>query len=273
MGILLLVRGKFRTKGENMANRKIMVISLIFGIITFFITTLYLGNVSKEQKYRSELLNVVVAKGQIPARTILTRELLEIKKIPREYVLAGAYTNLNEPLNKVTLAALLPGEQLTGSKLTEKNKQLGLALIIPKDKRAVSVEVDASASIAGLIKPGDMVDVVCTIGDLDRTVTILQNVPVLAIDQQMESGNENKNEKVNRTVIATFALNLTDAEKLVQASAKGQLKLLLRPLNDETKINSWGSTTSGLLPYYTGSRSGGWTIRIIRGANITNKTF
>ena len=257
---------------ETMLNRRMLIISLAFGIITFLVTTMYLGKVTKEQKFNSELISVIVARVNIPPRTVITKELLEVKPIPRQYILEGAISKYETAVGKITTTPLIPGEQLLANKLTMRGRELGLSFIIPKNKRAVSVEVDASASIAGLIKPGDMVDVLCTLGEnIDRTVTILQNVPILAIDQQMESSGE-ANTKIQRSVIATFALDSQDAEKLVLAAFKGRLKLLLRPVDDNSITHSWGASTGQLLPYSqpSGERSS-YQIRVIKGTETSTK--
>lgn len=258
-----------------MNNRNVLVFSLIFGILTFLITTFYLSNVAKEQKLKNELVTVVVAKSGIAAKTILSKELVEAVKLPRQYVLPGARSNPEEVLGKVAAVPFTAGEQIIDSKVSLRNRQMGLAVIIPKNKRAVSVEVDASASIAGLIKPGDMVDIVCTLQELNRTVTILQNIQVLAIDQDLDSDTKNSG-KVNRSVIATLALDIVDSEKLILASNKGTLKLLLRPVDDNTTIYSAGATVYQLLPYTPSTGQGkpaGHKITIFKGTKVENKNM
>ncbi|MFC1517013.1 Flp pilus assembly protein CpaB [Candidatus Margulisiibacteriota bacterium] len=252
-------------------NKRMLIISLIFGIVTFVFTTMYLGKVAKETKHASELLSIIVAKVNIPPRSVITKEMLESKPLPRKYVLPGAISKLENAVGKISTTPIIPGEQVLSNKLAVRGRSLGLSFIIPKNKRAVSVEVDASASIAGLIKPGDMVDVLCTLGgNIDRTVTLLQNVPILAIDRQMESA-EQPSGKINRSVIATFALDSQDAEKLVLGAYKGRLKLLLRPVDDTSIINSWGAGTGHLLPYRKATTGGGYNIRIIKGTQTSTK--
>ncbi len=255
-----------------MNNKSVLIFSLVFGIATFFITTIYLSNVSHEQKLKNEMVPTVVAKMALPAKTVLNKEMLEIKRIPRQYLTAGTFARPEDLLDKVVLVPMLAGEQINASKVSIRNRQMGLAVIIPKNKRAVSVEVDASASIAGLIKPGDMVDVVCTLEELNRTVTMLQNIQILAIDQQME-GDLKGEGKGNRAVIATLALDVQDSEKLVLASTRGRLKLLLRPLDDDSTTNSWGATIYQLLPYTpnTGRVSTLQNIRLIKGTKVEDK--
>lgn len=259
---------------SNLVNKKVLIIALIFGLITFLISIVYLGNVSSNQKYKNESVKIIVAKTNIPPRSIISKELISFRNIPRQYLVEGAAQKPEEVLDKVTTTQLLAGEQISVLKLLQRGTKLGLSFIVPKNKRAVSVEVDASASIAGLIKPGDMVDILCTFesADVERTVTILQNVPVLAIDQEI-IGNIKDTNKINRSVIATFALNLEESEKLVFASSKGRLKLLLRPIDDPEILKSYGATVYQLLPYRpveTKNYSGSY-IRIFRGTKANSQ--
>lgn len=252
-------------------NKKVLIISLIFGIATFMLTIFYLSGVSREQKYKDTLMKIIVAKVAIPQRTIINNEMLELKEIPRQFIVQGALTDINQVIGKATATSLAQGEQLIMSKLNTRGRQLGLSFIIPDNMRAVSVEVDSSASIAGLINPGDKVDVLCTLTDkYEKTVTLLQDISVLAIDRNMENSAA-AGGKISRSVIATFALDGYQAEKLVMAANKGRLKLLLRPVNDKSVFKSYGASVYQLLPNTGGNKSSVHNIKIIKGTQTTNK--
>ncbi len=256
-------------------NKRMLVISLIFGIVTFMGTTLYLGSVSKDQKFKAELISVITAKANIPPRTVITKDMVQNKSIPRQYALPGVFVQPQEVIGKITNTPIILGEQIVSGKVSVRGQQLGLSFIVPKNKRAVSVEVDAAASIAGLIKPGDMVDILCTLtGDFNRTVTVLQNVQILAIDRAMDTKDQKNEGKVDRSVIATFALDLRDAEKVVQASTAGQLRLVLRATDDHDLVQSFGTTTTELLPYRRSAGGGSaYSIRVVKGTDVSRKTF
>jgi pilus assembly protein CpaB len=259
-----------------MRNKNILLLSLIIGVVAPLMTTMYLGNASKKKQYASQLIPVCVAKVDIPIKTKITAEMIDQKKVPREYIQPGSISKISEVIGKITLVPFVTGEQLSSTRISVVTNQMGLSIKIPVDKRAVSVEVDAAASIAQLIQPGDMVDVLCTLEEFNRTVTILQNIEILAIDQKMES-TEKESGKVENQVIATFALTSSDAEKIVMASNKGRLRLVLRPVNDNKITQSGGVSPEQLLPYDAAAAkkvmaASEYSVNVYKGIAVDNKT-
>lgn len=257
-----------------MRNKNILLLSLIIGVVALLMTTMYLGNASKKRQHATQLIPVYVAKVDITIKTKITEEMVELKKVPREYIQPGALTKLSDVVGKVTLVPVVIGEQLSSTRISVITKQMGLSIKIPANKRAVSVEVDAAASIAQLIQPSDMVDVLCTLEEFNRTVTILQNIEILAIDQKMEN-SQKESGKVESQVIATFALTSSDAEKIVMASNKGRLRLVLRPVNDVNITHSGGISPSQLLPYGPANPNGAtaYSVNVYKGIEVDNKTI
>lgn len=155
------------------------------------------------------------------------------------------------------------GEPVTRDDVVEGNNIVALSLA--PGMRAVSVEVDAETSAGGFIWPGDFVDVVLThrvrfeIDDddpsvdllIDQTIdnlaaeTVLQNVQVLAIDQDATSP-PGKEGQVSNTV--TLALSMRDAENLAVAEEMGDLRLALRGLGDNAVVQrQWPTPTDARL--------------------------
>lgn len=111
-----------------------------------------------------------------------------------------------------------------------------LAAVLRPGSRAVTVAVDAVTGSAGLIWPGDHVDLILTqslLGDglpVGRRVaaeTVLSDVRVIAIDQQLVQGGEaTPREAQARTV--TLELNAEEAERVSVAVRLGRLSLAVR---------------------------------------------
>src|SRR4051794_26414876 len=111
-----------------------------------------------------------------------------------------------------------------------------LAAVLGPGMRAVSVGVDTVAGTAGLIWPGDRIDVILTqsIGDAAIPVgrriaaeTVLSGVRVIAIDQQLVQGvaPEAGGDKA-RTV--TLEVTGAEAERVSVATRIGRLSLAVR---------------------------------------------
>jgi Flp pilus assembly protein CpaB len=109
------------------------------------------------------------------------------------------------------------------------------------DKRAISIEVDAESGVSRLIWPGDHVDVVLT-QEIDKdnprrtmSETILQNVRVIAIDQEIEQG---QSASANNATGApskppkhpvSLELKPEEVQKITVAKKLGTLSLAIRP--------------------------------------------
>lgn len=148
------------------------------------------------------------------------------------------------------------GEAISPALLTAGAKGNVLAAALENGFRAVAIKVKAESMVGGFISPGDRVDVIMTyevkLNDKDNpmirkqiqkyaTETILENVRVLAIDQQ--SKRDDDKAKVGRTV--TLEVNAEGAEKLNLASvmSKEDLTLSLRAMGDNTIKTSRSVTT------------------------------
>jgi pilus assembly protein CpaB len=111
-----------------------------------------------------------------------------------------------------------------------------LAAVLGPGMRAVAIRVDTTTGAAGLIWPGDRVDLILTqaIGDASLPVgrriaaeTVLNDVRVIAIDQQLVQGvAPDGSEGKSRTV--TMEVTSEQAERISVATRIGQLSLSVR---------------------------------------------
>lgn len=117
-----------------------------------------------------------------------------------------------------------------------------LAAVLTPGWRATSVGVDAVSGTAGLIWPGDHVDLILTqeivngpggsVNGATRIAaeTVLKDVRVIAIDQQLVQGAQGANgEGGSRTV--TLEVTPEDVERVAVATKLGKLSLAVRPVD------------------------------------------
>jgi pilus assembly protein CpaB len=132
-----------------------------------------------------------------------------------------------------TLAAK---EEIHSADLLRPGDRGFLAAVLRPGSRAVTVAVDAVTGSAGLIWPGDHVDLILTqsllgealpVGRRVAAETVLSDVRVIAIDQQLVQGAEaTPKEAQARTV--TLELNAEEAERVSVAVRLGRLSLAVR---------------------------------------------
>jgi pilus assembly protein CpaB len=126
---------------------------------------------------------------------------------------------------------VLAGEPIRIAKLVRSDRGF-LAAVLPAGMRAVAVRVNAASTAGGFILPEDRVDILLVQqkdGADAVAQTILTNVRVLAIDQNVEQSNEQKGAMVAQNT-ATLELTPEQSELIVQAQQVGSISLALRPL-------------------------------------------
>lgn len=229
--------------------RVVVALSLILGLITSTVAYIYMKNLTKPAQSPSVRAteSVVVALQAIPARTLITQEMVAEREYPREAVHPNALRKLSDAVGQITVEKIEAGEQVLKTRLLGPDETLGLTRIIPEGHRAVTVAVNEVAGVAGFVKPGDRVDVLCTIpgvgSEPSRTSTVLQDVLVLAMAQDMD---RDKDGKPKVTTSATLAVTPEGAQKLALAEEVGVIRLALRPLfSDKVEIPT--VTTSDLI--------------------------
>jgi pilus assembly protein CpaB len=148
----------------------------------------------------------------------------------------GAMEKLSGYIARVPFVA---GEPIREAKLINAKGSGFMAAILPSGMRAVSTQISPETSAGGFILPNDHVDVILTRrdreaekqqgGEVQTSETILRNVRVLAIDQNVQ---EKDGQKVVVGKTATLELSPREAETLVLAQRLGSLSLTLRSITD-----------------------------------------
>lgn len=216
--------------------------------------------------------SVVVAKQDIPAQSRLIGDLLEVKKLPADEVNSEAFTARSQVVNRITAKAIMAGEQILPSMVSGRAGE-SLAFTIAPGKRAVSIEVKEAVTAGGNVQPGDQVDivgifaldedadvnavlavvapggdaVVTPLGtDRNLTVTLLQDVKVLAVGQSLAKSAEETSTRATepetdaegRPKAKSVTLEVTpqQAQLLALADEYAVLRLSVRAFGDEGPI-------------------------------------
>ena len=155
---------------------------------------------------------------------------------PKDAVPDGAFTTGEELLGperaeiRTVLRTIEPGELVLKSKVTGFGETVRVASQVTEGKRAFTIPINAVSGVAGLVAPGDRVDILLTRSIDSDLVTsiILQNVLVIATDQM--SNAETSSARVART--ATVEVQPAEASKLALAQQVGKLSLSLRGMHE-----------------------------------------
>jgi pilus assembly protein CpaB len=131
------------------------------------------------------------------------------------------------------------GEPVTAQRVIKPGDRGFLAAVLSPGTRAISVPVTSTSGVAGLVFPGDRVDLILShqiktehdpnAAPRTASETVLSDIRVLAVDQTT-------NDQDNKPVLAktvTFEVTPKQAEAIEVASDLGKLSLSLRSLAHE----------------------------------------
>jgi pilus assembly protein CpaB len=172
-------------------------------------------------------------------------------------------------IGAVVIAPIPAGQPVPRSKLLLPGQDGFLAAVLAPGMRASSVAVDAVSGNAGLIFPGDRVDLILTqnldtgdgrasLAERWASETILENVRVIAVDQSLSTDLAHRSDqsRVARTI--TLEVSPRDAEKVALASGLGRLSLSLRSLRLGDQDGGDAAASAGRAPDRPDSRRPTW---------------
>lgn len=200
-----------------------------------------------------ETVPIYVALHNINLGDPIDAKMVELQEWPKDKAPPGAISNLQDLEGRRPRSTIIQGEPILDGKLLAPGQLADPITSIPKGYRLKTISVDAEKSAAGLLSPGDRVDVQLFVRRDERngiqaatTKTILQNIRVFAIDQTVQRTPDGGDE---RAIAKTVSLLLTpeQASKLTLAENLGQVSLIPRNPNDEEASDTLEYSTDDLL--------------------------
>jgi Flp pilus assembly protein CpaB len=131
-------------------------------------------------------VDVLVAKVDIPVRTVLTSEIIARRSFPADLVPAGALTRDSDALGLTTTATIARGQTIVAGQLSSAEGKSGASVTIAKGSVLVAFPSTDPLTSAGLVNIGDRVDVLASIiqgtgPEAKVSQTTLQNLEVIDI--------------------------------------------------------------------------------------------
>ena len=215
------------------------ILALVFGTSAAVGVALFANRAAESPKVQT--VPVVVTTQDLNRGQTLATEHLAIQQWPQELVPEGAISDLATVLERTVAIPMVKGDLLMAGKLAQEGAGRGMAAIIPAGMRAVTIQTpNVATGVAGFILPGNKVDILLTMnnqGTEDQTgggstITLLQNIEILAVDQQTDVPQDNKMDS-NDLRSVTLLVTPSDAAKLDLGQNKGTLRLTLRNPTDK----------------------------------------
>jgi pilus assembly protein CpaB len=278
--------------------RILFVVAIASGILGILLLNVYLtgrekvikdklDEIKRQQEHAAaavkKTISVLVARRDIPAEIPITSSDLATKEIPEDYLQPGAIPTsaANKAIGMVAASPITAGEQILDSKLNPPSERPKiLSEITPMGKRAVSVSVDNISNLAGLLQPGDYVDVLTIISPpagsslyslaLDAasmpsaqqekviTLPLFQNILVLAVGTDLSSSEsqatkgKSKEKAKSSGGAVTLSLSPQEAAMISFVQEQGKIRLLMRSNSDigqtPVKAVNWDALFDYLYP-------------------------
>jgi pilus assembly protein CpaB len=196
------------------------------------------------------MTEVLIAAVDLPVGSSVTADQMRWQPWPVAAVSEQMITKdrtpggIDETTGAISRAPSLAGEPIRRDKMIKGVNGGFMSAVLPSGKRAVAINIVSSGarSAGGFILPNDRVDIMRTgrddeatrsrQGESFMTETILQNIRVLAIGQNVQERN---GEKVVIGEHATLELDPRQSELVMLAQRSGELSLALRSLADTNK--------------------------------------
>lgn len=186
---------------------------------------------------------VLIANGTIlkgtPGDVVAAQQMFHAQSVAAKNVSTGAIADTAVLHGKVAAADISPGQQLTLGEFTASS---GYASQLAPDERVISVPLDASHGLQGVLQAGDRVDVYAGLnlevsrsgegGTAGASLRLLvPNVPVLAVDQNSGSAGLGGGGSTGQQADVVLKVRASDAGAIAFASDHGKVWLVLRGPN------------------------------------------
>jgi len=224
--------------------KKVKILALLSAIVTALLLFVFLSSLINFGG--TDTSKIVTAAQDIPANTLITQDMLETKDVPTDAILPGAISKISDVVGKALKSDIFVGEQIISAKIIVPGETSNGALsyAIEPGMRAITIGVDATAGVAGMLRPGDHIDLM---GEYDVAGTVYTDLVaeylnILAVDGVLsETGKTADGSSVAYSTI-TLEVTPQQAMEISMAAYSGTLRAVLRSPLDEV-VNSYKSIT------------------------------
>jgi pilus assembly protein CpaB len=251
----------------------LMALALVLGLAAAMLFSSYLKGreeiliaEAKKRASGGDTVEIITPSLNVPKGTVLGTQNLSKREIladlvTEEMVLVSDFGRVDGIRATRSLQAGLP---LRFSDVMEKIKTFSESLEV--GRRAITIEVDEINSMAQMVKPGNIVDLMLIVPDPgdtqggQRVVLVLEKVKVLATGQNLESNAAGKSgasrnnnpsgqagSAAQRYSNFTFEVSPQEAARIALAQSMGKIRAMLRGNDDDSKISLANISTQAML--------------------------
>ena len=228
-----------------MERKHIQLLAAIgLGVVVFMVNKAYIETRVRASQ-PGKMVSVVVAKKDLSAGTVLSKDNIQDKEFPEKFVPKAVvpWGDRETHEGQMLTVGVEKGDYILTSYFTEKEVQANdlSRQIDNKEERAITISVDQNNSLARSIVRGDKIDILFTFNipltSQRMSVVLLQNVPVIATGSYLASNRELTEDREGRYNSITLKLSIRDAVRLSYAQQMGSIQVLLRNPSDNQVLD------------------------------------
>lgn len=217
-----------------------LILSIALGTAAVLMVRNYITGEKKAMKKGLEPVRIVVARRNIAANEPLEVEWVAARPVPKKFVHANAIypEEVDLIIGRELVYPVRAGDPILWMDFKGGERYRGFSTMIKEGERAMTVRVDETSTIAGLIQPGDHIDILGTFkrtadsrSEPETTITLLQNVVVLAIGQVTSARSGMRKDRSSSGML-TILVTPEEASLLIHAQRVGKLYNVLRNPED-----------------------------------------
>jgi Flp pilus assembly protein CpaB len=256
-------KGKDKAKAKGLAsmnngsilakldvNRRFLLLAGTAAALASVMAVMYLSKASSGLEAAGKPIKVLVAADDISAGARLTEDMFKFKELPASVLIDEQFFEDFEDLDgRLAVAPMVAGEPVYKIRTSPPNPKYGIAYLLKGGERAKSINVDSASGMAGLIKPGNEVDLVATIPDpQDNTrrisTPVLQKARVIAVGDILLGAPPPSDEDtvvdngISSTGTITLAVPAPKVALITLLEDLGNLKAILRAEGDDTVVEN-----------------------------------
>ncbi|MCA9234245.1 MAG: Flp pilus assembly protein CpaB [Planctomycetales bacterium] len=200
-----------------------------------------------------ETAPIYVALQNVNVGDPITDAMVSLEEWPKDKVPVGAIAKWEDLEERRPRTNIYQGEPILDTKLLAKGQVNDPIQGVPSGMRLKTISVDARKSAAGLLSPGDRVDVQIYVRRNEQegittpfTKIFLQNIRVYAVDQTVDKTIDGAEA---RNVAKTVSLIVTplQANRITLAENLGEISLIPRNPDDEAVVDDSEQDIEALL--------------------------
>ncbi|GEM_PF-2010039 len=225
-----------------MGNRRtwIAIVAIVLAVAAGVGAYLYVSKADERAQKKEKLEAAFVARQNISQGTsgdqAIANNLIGKVKVPHRTLPPAQLGNLDDIRGKVANRGLAAGQFVVIDSFTKTGAGGSLAGALPADKQAISIALDAKASVAGHIAEGDFVNVIAIVSEASPSADVegntrvatyaIQKAKVLAIGEAQTTTNTTSTgqpatQQVTNPGMITLQVDALDAERIALLAAGG----------------------------------------------------